>query len=121
MLFVFPQGDPGNEPAVDSNARACPESPADDACPDRSGPVAASPASENSLPPPPARSKPAKAKAQKKAVPAESDVAGIAPSADTLSANAKSNVQNQSQHSSSGSFPEDKRSCKVLAGDGPLF
>jgi hypothetical protein len=121
LLFVFPQGDPGNEPAADSNASACPESAADDACPDRSGPVAASPESENSVPPPPARSKPAKAKAPKKAVSAESDVAGIAPSADTLSADAKSKVQNQSQHSSSASYPEDKRSCKVLAGDGPLF
>jgi hypothetical protein len=30
-------------------------------------------------------------------------------------------AQNQSQHSSSASYPEDKRSCQVLAGDGPLF
>jgi hypothetical protein len=30
MLFAVPQGDPGNEPAVDSNASACPKSVADD-------------------------------------------------------------------------------------------
>jgi hypothetical protein len=121
MLFVFPQGDPGNVPAVDSNASACPESPADDPCPDRRAPAAASPESENSVPAPSARSKPAKAKAAKKVVRGERDVADIAPSADTLSADARSKAQIQSQPSSSASFPEDKRSCKVLAGDGPLF
>jgi hypothetical protein len=121
MLFAVPQGDPGNEPPADSNASACPESATDDACSDRRGQAAASPESENSVPPPSARSKPAKSKAPKKVVPAESDVADIAPSADTLSADAKNKAQNQSRHSSSASFPEDKRSCKVLAGDGPLF
>ena len=122
MLFVFPQGDPGNEPAVDSNARACPESPADDACPDQRGSAAASPESENSVPPPSARSKPAKAKAAKKVVRVEGDVAAIdAPSADTAGTDAKSKVQIQSQPSSRTSFPEDKRSCQVLAGHGHLF
>ncbi len=122
MLFVFPQGDPGNVPAVDSNASACPESPADDACPDQRGSAAASPKSENSVPPPSARSKPAKAKAAKKVVRVEGDVAAIdAPRADTASTDAKSKVQIQSQPSSGTSFPEDKRSCQVLAGDGPLF
>ncbi len=123
MLFAVPQGDPGNEPASDSTASACSESATDDACSDRRGPAAVNPESENSVPPTPARSKPAKAKpkAQKKEVPAENDVAGVAPSADALSADAKSKAQNQSQHWSSTSFPEDKRSCKVLAGDGSLF
>jgi hypothetical protein len=115
MLFAVPQGDPGNEPAVDSTASACPESPADDACSDRSGPAAASPESENSVPPPSARSKRAKAKAAKKVVRAESDVAPTAPSP----------VENQSnissRPSSSGWLPADKRSCRALAGDGPLF
>jgi len=132
MLFVFPQGDSGNEPTVDSNASACPESPADDACPDRRAPAAASPESESSAPPPSARSKPAKAKAAKKVVRVESDVAAVdapnadapnadAPSADAASTDAKSKVQIQSQPSSRTSFPEDKRSCQVLAGDGPLL
>jgi hypothetical protein len=122
MLFVFPQGDPGSEPAADSNASACPESPADDACRNQKGPAAANPESENSMPPPSARSKPAKAKAPKKAVPAEGDVDAIGPpSADIPRTDAKPKVQIQSQPSSRTSFPEDKRSCKVLAVDGPLF
>ena len=102
MLFAVPQGDPGNEPAVDSNASACPKSVADDPCHDRRGPPAASPESEDSVPPTPARSKPAKAKpkAQKKVVPAESDVAGIAPSTD-----AKGKVRIQSQPRQAPRFP----------------
>jgi hypothetical protein len=119
MLFAVPQGDPGNEPAVDSNASACPESPADDACRDQKGPAAANPESENSAPPPSARSK--AAKAAKKVVRVENDVAATALSADTPSTDAKSKVQIQSQPSSRTSSPEDKRSCKVLARDGPLF
>jgi hypothetical protein len=115
MLFVFPQGDPGNQPAVDSNASTCPELPADEACRDRSGPAVASPESENSVPPPSARSKPAKPKGQKKVVPAESDVAPAAPSP----------VENQSNVSPSPSstmwLPADKRSCRAMAADGPLF
>ena len=115
MLFVFPQGDPINEPAVDSNASACPESPADEACRDRSGPAVASPESENSVPPPSARSRPAKPKGQKKVVPAESDVAPAAPSP----------VENQSNVSPSSSstrwLPADKRGCRAMAGDGSLF
>jgi hypothetical protein len=115
MLFVFPQGDPGNEPAMDSNASTCPELPADEACRDRSGPAVASPESENSVPPPSARSKPAKPKGQKKVVPAESDVAPAAPSP----------LENQSNVSPSPSstrwLPADKRSCRALAADRPLF
>jgi hypothetical protein len=115
MLFAVPQGDPGNEPAEDSNASACPESPADDACADRRGPAAATPESETSVPPSSARSKPAKAKAAKRVVPAESDVAPTVPSP----------VENQSNVSPSPSstrwLPADKRSCRALAGDGPLF
>jgi len=115
MLFAVPQGDPGNEPAADSNASACSESPVDDACPDRRAPAVASPESENSMPPPPARSKPAKAKAAKKVVRAESDVAPAA----------LSPVENQSNispsPSSSNWLPADKRSCRALAGDGHVF
>jgi len=71
-------------------------------CHDRRGPPAASPESEDSVPPTPARSKPAKAKpkAQKKVVPAESDVAGIAPCTD-----AKGKVRIQSQPRQAPRFP----------------
>jgi hypothetical protein len=115
MLFVFPQGDPGSEPAADSNASACPESPADDGCPDRRGPEAASPGSETSAPPAPARSKPAKAKATKKVVRAASDVAPAAPSP----VENRSNIS--SSPSSSSQLRVDQRSCRALAGDGPFF
>ncbi len=115
MLFAFPQGDPGNEPAPDSSAGACPESPADEACPDRRDSTAASPESENSAPPPSARSKPAKAKAPKKVVPAESDVAPAA----LNPVESQSNIS--PSPSSSRWFLADKRSCRALAGDGPLF
>ena len=115
MLFAVPQGDPGNEPPADSNASACPESAADDACPDRRDSAGVSPKSENSVPQPSARSKPAKAKAPKKLVPAESDVALAVPSP-------VKNQSNISTRPSSGSWlPADKRSCRALAGDGPVF
>jgi len=121
MLFAVPQGDPGNEPAPDSSASACPESPADEACPDRRDSTAASPESENSAPQPSA-SEPPKPKAPKKVVRVESAVTAIdAPSADTPRTDAKTKVQILSQPSSRTSFPEDKRSCQVLAGDGPLL
>jgi len=121
MLFAVPQGDPGNEPAPDSSAGACPESPADEACPDRRDSTAASPESENSAPQPSA-SEPPKPKAPKKVVRVESAVTAIdAPSADTPRTDAKTKVQILSQPSSRTSFPEDKRSCQVLAGDGPLL
>jgi hypothetical protein len=115
MLFVFPQGDPGNEPAVDSNASACPESPADDACSDRKTPAAASPVSDNSVPPSSARSKRAKRKAARKAVRAASDVAPAAPSP----VENRSNIS--SSPSSSSQLRVDQRSCRALAGDGPFF
>jgi hypothetical protein len=120
MLFAFPEGILSNDPTVDSDVNACPESSVDGVCRDRS--AAASPESENSVPPPSARSKPAKAKVPKKVVRVKSDATAIdAPSADIPSTDAKSKVQIQSQSSSGTSFPEDKRSCQVLAGDGPLF
>jgi hypothetical protein len=74
------------------------------------------------VPPPSASSKRVKPKAPKKVVRVESDIAAIdAPSADIPRTNAKSKVQILSQPTSSTSLPEDKRSCKVLAGNGPLF
>jgi len=120
MLFAVPEGILSNDPAADSDASACPEPAEDDNCRDRKAP-AASPESEESTPPPSARLKATKPKAPKKVVRVESDVAAIAPSADTPSTDAKRKVQTQSQPSSIASFPEDKRSCRVLAADGRLF
>ncbi len=113
MLFAFPQGDPGNEPAADSNASACPESPADDACPDRAAAPSSSPGNEVYVSPTAPKSKLAEGKAPKKPrVQAEKDrVPLIAASPVHLPANPASSTRP----------PEDKRSCRVLAEDGILF
>src|SRR5882762_5908678 len=113
MLFVFPQGDPGNEPAVDSTASACPESLADDACSDRAAAPSSSPGNEVYVSPTAPKSKLAEGKAPKKPrVPAEKDrVPLIAASPVHLPANAASSTRP----------PADKRSCRVLAEDGILF
>jgi len=113
MLFVFPQGDPGNEPAVDSTASACPESPADDACSDRAAAPSSSPGNEVSVSPTAPKSKLAEGKAPKKPrVQAEKHrVPLIAASPVHLPANPASSTRP----------PEDKRSCRVLAEDGILF
>jgi len=115
MLFAFPEGILSNDPAVDSNASACPESAEDDNCRDRQSPAAARPESDTSAPPQSARSKPAKAKAPKKVVRAESNVAATAPGP----VEKQSNIS--PSPSSSNRLPADKRSCRALAGDGPLF
>src|SRR6267378_209376 len=110
MLFAVPQGDPGNEPAVDSPASACPESPADDACSDRAAAPSSSPGNEVYVSPTAPKSKLAEGKAPKKPrVQAEKDrVPLIAASPVHLPANAASSTRP----------PADKRSCRVLAGDG---
>ncbi len=113
MLFAVPQGIASNDPAVDSHVSACTESSADDASGYQGGSASSSPAvSENSDSPPCTKPKPLEAKPPKKEAHAESDVA--------LTNNA-SPAETQSTPASSNSLPEDKRSCRVLAGDGPVF
>jgi hypothetical protein len=120
VLFAVPEGisngmsngTSNNEPAVDSHPSACPESSADDAPGDRLGSAPPSPAgSENAVSPPCASSKPAEATARKKAR-VENDVAP---------AKAPSLADTQPIPASSHWLPEDKRSCRALAGEGPLF
>jgi hypothetical protein len=113
MLFAVPQGDPGNDPAVDSTASACPESPADDACGDRAAAPSSSPGNEVYVSPTAPKSKLAEGKAPKKPrVQAEKDrVPLIAASPVHLPANPASSTRP----------PADKRSCRVLAEDGILF
>ena len=113
MLFAVPQGDPGNEPAADSNASACPESAADDACPDRVAAPSSSPGNEVSVSPTPPKSTPPEAKAHKKPqVRAEKD---------RVPPIAASPVHPPANPASSTRPPEDKRSCRALAEDGILF
>jgi len=112
VLFAVPQGISSNEPAVDSHVSDCSASPPDDASGDRGGSASSSPAgSEIHVSPPCARPKLAEAKAPKKVVRVESDVAPR---------NAASPVEIPSTPSSSSWLSEDKRSCRVLAGDGPV-
>jgi len=113
MLFAVPQGDPGNEPAVDSPASACPESPADDACSDRAAAPSSSPGNEVYVSLTDPKSKLAEGKAPKKPrVQAEKDrVPPIAASPVHFAANPASSTRP----------PADKRSCRVLAEDGIMF
>jgi hypothetical protein len=95
VLFAEPESTSSDDPAVDSPVSARPESSADGASGDRGGPEAASSAgSENSA-----------------SAPVGSDVAPT---------NAPCSVEIQSKPASSNSLPEHKRSCRVLAADGPL-
>jgi len=127
-LFAVPEGAPANDPpAGDSSPSDCSESPADAASADPAsadhvsiGPASAdhggaassiTAASKNSASPPCAKSKPVELKAPDSVVPIESDVAPQ---------KAPTPVQTEPIPASSAWLPEDKRSCRVLAGDGPL-
>ncbi|HEX7423769.1 MAG TPA: Ig-like domain-containing protein [Terriglobales bacterium] len=112
VLFAVPGDISSNDPALDSHVSACSESSADDASGDRGGSSSSPAGSENSVSPPCARSKPAKAKAPKKPV--------VRVESDVVPTNAPSPVETQSNPSSSSRLLEDKRSCRVLAGDGIL-
>jgi hypothetical protein len=114
MLFAVPQGIASNDPAVDSHVSDCPEPCALDVSGDRGDPTSSNPAgSEKSASPPRATLPPADATTPKKpARPVGSDVAPI---------DAPGPMETQSNPPSSNWLPEDKRSCRVLAGDGPIL
>ena len=114
MLFAVsggaPNNIPNNDPQADSHGSACPELSAGDASSGQGG-VLSNAAGNKKFPPPCTRSKPAEAKVLKKVVRVESDVAP---------ANAPGSVETKSNPASSSWLPADKRSCRTLAGDGPL-
>ncbi len=145
MLFAFPEGEltaaemNNNELAADSGVSSALDSPPNDASTenvsasaytapagsisvDRKGSPSSSPANGQNLVSPPTEPKPAEvrvpneAETLKKAGPAKS---GVAP---TTSPSHEENQSNISENpSSSRWFPDDKRSCRVLAGDGPVL
>jgi hypothetical protein len=119
MLFAVPQGIASNDPAVDSHMNDCPEPCTVDVSGDRGDPASSNPAgSEKSASPPPATLPPAGATTPKKPAPlVEKNAAPRVPGP----IDAPSPMENQSTPASSNSLPEDKRSCRVLAGDGPIF
>ncbi len=107
-LFAVPQGAPINDPAADSRANACAESSADD--------VSSKPG-ENSASLPCEKPKPVETKAKAREKPAQPGK-GVAPIAPT---DVPTPVEIQPSASSSIWLPEDKRSCRALAGDGPIL
>jgi hypothetical protein len=120
MLFAVPQGIASNDPAVDSHGSDCAAPCAVDVSGDRGDTTPSNPAgSEKSAAPPPATLPPADATAPKKpARPVGSDVASRdAPGP----MDAPGSMETQSDPPSSNWLQEDKRSCRVLAGDGPIF
>jgi hypothetical protein len=117
-LFAVPEGDPSNEPVADSHVSTCPKPTADAAFSDHrsSAPsTSAMPAmNEKADPAPCPRSMSPDAKAPE-------NVAG--PELDSHAAVAESAIplQAQSEPASIKWLPDDKRSCRILAADGPLF
>jgi hypothetical protein len=113
VLFAMPESISSDDAAVDSLVSSRPEPSADDASSGRGGPEESSPAGgDNSASAPSARSKPVEDKASTKAAaPVENDVAPT---------NAPSSVEIQADPVSGNLPPEDKRSCRLLAADGPL-
>ncbi len=112
MLFVFPEGVPSDDPPPDSQVSAGPELSADSASSDRGvSPPPAPAVSDISVSPPSASLQPVEAKAPYKVTQTKCDAAPT---------NASTPVEIQSKPDSSSRLPEDKQSCRELAGDGPL-
>jgi len=124
VLFAVPQGIASNDPAADSHVSDCPEPCTVDVS-DRGDPMPSNPAgSEKSASPPHAPLLPADATTPKEpAPPVGSDVAPTPPrSTDSPGPiDGPGPMETQSAPASSNSLHEDKRSCWVLAGDGPIF
>jgi hypothetical protein len=115
-LFAVPEGDPSTYSVPDLPVNTCPEAPADDASSDHgSSATSTAVVNEKAVSAPCPRSKPPEAidpkKDPKKEMRTESDVAPTKP---------PSPAETQPNPASSSWLSEDKRSCRVLAGDGRL-
>jgi hypothetical protein len=120
MLFAVPQGIASNDAAVDSHGSDCAAPCAVDVSGDRGDTTTSNPAgSEKSASPPPATLPPADATAPKK--PARPVGSDVAPRDAPGPMDAPGSMETQTDPPSSKWLPEDKRSCRVLAGDGPIF
>ena len=118
VLFAVPEVAPANDPpAGDSPPSDCAKSSTDAASADHpyaddGGAASSIPAaSKNSVSPPCTKSKPVELKASDNVVPVEIEVA---------TTKAPAPAEAQPNPASSTWLPDDKRSCRVLAGDGPL-
>ncbi len=118
LLFAVPEGPPSADPAADAHSSDCSEPSADNTPGHQGGSTSSSPASENSVSLPCAKSKPAEPpdpkKDSKNVARLESDVA-------LTKASSLVETQAQANAASSAWLPEDKRSCRALAEDGPIF
>jgi hypothetical protein len=118
VLFAVPEAasanDPPGVPAADPPSVDCPKSPVRDVSVDQeSAATASAAASENSVSLPCTESKPSEAKAPEKVVPEKVVPVEI----EVVPAKAPSPEEAQPNPASSPWLPEDKRSCRVLAGD----
>jgi hypothetical protein len=111
-LFVYPEGIPNDDPPPDSQANTGPDLSTDGVSSDRevSGPPVPA-VSERPHSPPSESLKPAETKATKNAAQAEIDIAPT---------NAPSPAEAQPEPAASSRLSDDKRSCRELAGDGPV-
>ena len=115
-LFAVPQGDLTTSPAVDPPISTCADPAANDACGDHEISTTSTPAqstmNERAVSEPGLRSKP-EVKAIEKVAGLEIDSSAPAKAVIPLPA--------PSAAHSSKAPPDDKRSCRTLAGDGPFF
>jgi hypothetical protein len=112
ILFVFPESSPNDDPPPDSQVSTSPELSAESVSADLSASVSpVSALSKISVSSPSASLKPVDAEVPKQVERIEN---GISP------ANVPSPVKTQPDPASSKRLPEDKRSCRELAGDCPM-
>jgi len=118
LLFAVPEGPPSADPAADAHSSDCSEPSADNTPGHQGGSTSSSPASENSVSLPCAKSKPAEPpdpkKDSKNVARLESDVA-LTKASSLVETPAQANAASSVWH------PEDKRSCRALAEDGRIF
>jgi len=118
LLFAVPEGPPSADPAADAHSSDCSEPSADNTPGHQGGSTSSSPASENSVSLPCAKSKPAEPpdpkKDSKNVARLESDVA-LTKASSLVGTAAQANAASSVWH------PEDKRSCRALAEDGRIF
>jgi hypothetical protein len=106
-----------DDPAVDSHPSTFPELSAEDGPSSQQAAASSNPvANANSVSPPCEKPKQEEVSAQKKPAPVGNDVA---PTSDRAPTSVPAPRENEPSPSSNSWLPEDKRSCRALAGDGP--
>jgi hypothetical protein len=130
VLFAIPEGEMmagettaaemnNDEPAADSELKNLPEPPPNHPSTDNPSPNDASTASPRS------EARPAEVKTVEVKAPevkaVKEEVRTKSDGGDVASAKVPGSVQTPADRAPSGWLPDDKRSCRALAGDGPIF